>query len=179
MLGAIRQLFSSTPALQMQAYEAYAAIVGQARNPVFYQQWQVEDSVDGRFDCVVLHVCLLLERLEREEQSPEIRSFVQYLLEAFFADMDRSLREMGASDTGVGHKVKKMAQAFYGRKKAYADAMGDETRLREALARNVYREKNVPAECIASLAAYMGRNAHVLAEQDADTLMTGMIRFSS
>jgi cytochrome b pre-mRNA-processing protein 3 len=178
MIGALKQFFSSSN-MQMQAYEAYTAIVGQARNPVFYQQWQVEDSLDGRFDCIVLHLCLVLQRLEQEDATAEMRSFVQYMSEAFFADMDRSLREMGASDTGVGHKVKKMAQAFYGRKKAYGDAMGDETALREALLRNVYRDKAVPAECVASLAAYMGHNATLLQEQGADALIVGKIRFSS
>ena len=178
MLGALKQLFSSSDT-QEKAFEVYGAVVSQARHPVFYQQWQVEDSLDGRFDCVVLHLCLVLERLEAGEQTAETRQFMQYLLEAFFADMDRSLREMGASDTGVGHRVKKMAQAFYGRKKAYGDAMGDETVLREALLRNVYREKEVPAECVASLAAYMGRNFKMLQPQGIDALMLGKIQFSS
>ena len=174
MLAALKQLFSPS-LLKQQAYDAYVQIVKQARQPVFYSQWQVEDTVDGRFDVIVLHVFLLLSRLEKEGDP----SFNQYLCEAFFADMDRSLREMGASDTGVGIRVKKMAQAFYGRMKVYTESLGDETALAEALRRNVYREKSVPPEIAASMAAYMGRNIHALKQQSLDALQQGVIRFCS
>lgn len=176
MLAAFRQFFSPCD-LQERAYAAYSAIVAQARHPVFYQQWQVEDSLDGRFDCIVLHLFLVLQRLEAEAH-PDMQAYTRYLLEAFFADMDRSLREMGASDTGVGHRVKRMAQAFYGRRKAYGEAQ-DETGLREALHRNVYRERPVPGECMASLAAYMGRNRKMLAEQSTESLLQGRIPFTA
>ncbi len=178
MLAALKNLFSSSDA-QRNGYVAYTALVEQARNPVFYQQWQVEDTLDGRFDCIILHLCLILQRLEAEGERTDVQLAMRYLSEAFVADMDRSLREMGASDTGVGIRVKKMAQAFYGRKKAYSDAMGDETAMREALGKNVYRERAVPVECVASLAAYMGRNHAVLAGQSVDAIMQGRIQFSS
>ena len=208
MLAALKQLFSPS-LLKQQAYDAYVQIVKQARQPVFYSQWQVEDTVDGRFDVIVLHIFLLLSRLE-EDLPPPLRGrvgvggkpqvislvsapppiplpqggggkrqFNQYLCEAFFDDMDRSLREMGASDTGVGIRVKKMAQAFYGRMKAYTESLGDETALAEALRRNVYREKSVPPEIAASMAAYMGRNIHALKQQSLEALQHGVIRFSS
>src|ERR1700753_3197037 len=35
--------------------ELYGAIVAQARLPVFYQSYGVPDTVDGRFDLIVLH----------------------------------------------------------------------------------------------------------------------------
>ena len=164
MLSALKQYFA--PSVQ---------IVAQARQPVFYSQWQVDDTVDGRFDVIILHLFLVLSRLENDGDP----SFSQCLQEAFFADMDRSLREMGASDTGVGIRVKNMAQAFYGRMKAYREAMGDETALAEALKRNVYREKPIKAEIVASLAAYMGRNIRALQQQPLETLHKGILRFSS
>jgi cytochrome b pre-mRNA-processing protein 3 len=178
MLSALRNFFSA-PDIQQRAYEAYGLIVQQARNPVFYQQWKVDDSLDGRFDCIVVHVFLVLKRCEGETGSADTQAFMRYLAEAFFADMDRSLREMGVTDTGVGIRVKKMAQAFYGRKKAYEDALGDETALAEALRRNVYREQEVAAECPASLAAYMGRNHKQLQQQPLDAILQGRIQFSS
>jgi cytochrome b pre-mRNA-processing protein 3 len=60
-----------------------------------------------------------------------------------FKDMDRSLREMGASDVGVGPKVRRMAEVFYGRTRVYSEALqqtGEARRqaLVSALARNVY-----------------------------------------
>ena len=177
MLSALRQLFSPS-AVKQQAYEAYVQVVAQARLPVFYKEWQVEDTLDGRFDLIVLHVFLMLARCDDELEREDVQDFSRFLSEAFFADMDRSLREMGASDTGVGIRVKNMAQAFYGRVKAYRDAIGDETALADALVRNVYRERPVSAGIVASLAAYIGRNRQALQRQPIDGIMQGSITFS-
>lgn len=176
MLSALKTFFSPSP-VKYQAYDAYVKMVAQARNPVFYQQWQVDDSLDGRFDMIVAHLFLVINRCEDEGTRPEVQEFIRSLSEAFFADMDRSLREMGASDTGVGIRVKNMAQAFYGRLKAYKDAIGNETALAQALSRNVYREKPVAGEVAASLAAYMGRNYRLFQRQSVDAFMQGDIPF--
>ena len=61
----------------------------------------------------------------------------QQLLEQFFSDMDRSLREMGVGDMSIGKKVRAMAEAAFGRLAAYEHA-GDSVALKEALRRNVY-----------------------------------------
>jgi len=178
MLSAIKHYFGVGDT-QHQAYEAYVTIVAQARKPVFYQEWQVDDTLDGRFDCIVLHLCLVLQKMESEIARSDVGYFMRTMTEAFFADMDRSIREMGVGDTGIGLRVKKMAQAFYGRKKAYMDANGEEMALRDALLRNVYRQKDVPAECVASLAAYMARNYRALQGQHVDAMMQGRLVFSS
>jgi len=177
MLAALKQFFSPSAARE-QAHEIYVQIVSQARNPVFYRDWQVPDTTDGRFDVIVAHLFLVLVRCEEEIDRPDVEAFHRYLSEIFFSDMDRSLREMGASDTGVGIRVKNMAQAFYGRMKAYRDAASDETALAEALARNVYREQPVRPESVASLAAYMGRNRAALHAQTVESMMMGVINFS-
>jgi len=177
MLASLKSLFSPSAATK-QAHAAYERIVAQSRQPVFYKDWQVEDSLDGRFDMISLHLSLILMRLESELAQPDVEAFYRALTELFFADMDRSLREMGASDTGVGIRVKNMAQAFYGRKKAYQETMNDETALGEVLRRNVYRLKTVRDEAVASLAAYMGRNRAALSAQPVDALMMGVVAFS-
>jgi cytochrome b pre-mRNA-processing protein 3 len=178
MFSTLKKIFSPSP-VQQHAYDLYVKIVEQARQPIFYKEWQVEDTVDGRFDVIVLHLCLVTARLEQETKNSDIREFNRYISEAFFADMDRNLREMGASDTGVGIRIKKMAQAFYGRLKAYTDTIDDETALADALARNAYREKPVSRDAVASLAAYMGRNYRALQKYPADMLMQGNVRFSN
>jgi len=183
MLSALRQLFTPAPT-RRQAHELYAQVVAQARNPVFYSQWQVEDTVDGRFDVIILHLFLVLSRLERDRADAQVEQLSRHLSEVFFADMDRSLREMGVTDTGVSVRIKKMAQAYYGRMKAYADTVGeravpDETLLAEALRRNVYREREVEPQAVASLAAYMGRNYSALQPQSIALLQQGAVQFSN
>ena len=62
---------------------------------------------------------LVLNRLKAEYDATS--EFSQALFDAMFADLDRGLREMGATDIGVGKRVKEMAKGFYGRIKAYED----------------------------------------------------------
>ena len=116
----------SWPSRLAAARRLYAAIVAAARHPVPYASWGVPDSLDGRFDMISLHMFLALERLKGEAEA-----FSQNLVNEFFADMDRSLREIGVGDVSVGKKVRKMAEVFYGRVGAY------EINLAAGLARNM------------------------------------------
>ncbi len=120
-------------ALRSYARRLYIALVERARNPFFYTLAGVEDSLDGRFEVLVLHLYQVLSRLR--ESQPE---FCQHLSEVFFEDMDRNLREMGVSDTGVPKRMRQMSEALYGRIHAYDEAFLGTRSLEEALRRNVY-----------------------------------------
>lgn len=119
------------------ATRIYAAIVTQARRPEFYSRLQVPDTLDGRFELIALHAYLVLNRLKG--QGADAAAIAQAVFDAMFDDMDRSLREMGVGDLGVGRRVKAMAQGFYGRIAAYDKGLelGDAA-LGEAIARNLY-----------------------------------------
>ena len=84
--------------------------MAQSRQPRFYADWGVPDTVTGRFDMITLHMALMLRRLVRAGRRA---AFSQALFDLFFRDMDRS-REMGAGDLGVPKKIKKMGNVFYG-----------------------------------------------------------------
>ena len=72
-----------------------------------------------------------------------------------------------------------MAQAFYGRLKAYEHTIGNQAELVDALRRNVWREQPVDAQAVAYLADYMQRNYLSLKAQSARALMQGRIVFLS
>lgn len=146
-----------------------------ARHPVFYANWAVPDTLDGRFDMIALHTYLVLDRLKGQQPA-----FRQALVDEFFRDMDRSLRELGVGDLSVGKKVRKMAEVFYGRVAAYdaALASGGEG-LVAALARNVFpddREAAARPEA-ARLAQYLQSQRTRLAAQDATTIARGQVSF--
>ena len=89
------------------AHALYLIAVAQARQPLFYAEHGVPDSVDGRFDLIVMHVFLLLRPLSKlAEQDGDVElqaragNISQALFDTMFGDMDRSLREMGVSDIG-------------------------------------------------------------------------------
>ena len=96
-----------------------------------------------------------------------MKSVGQGLFDLMFADMDRSLREMGVSDMRVGKRVKEMARAFYGRVDAYEPAWNDAEKLQGALARNLYRGAAVTEASLAAMAHYIQTQVAALAALDA------------
>lgn len=120
------------------ASSLYGAIVAQARRPVLYTGFGVADTIDGRFEMVVLHLILVLDRLSREGADGQV--LAQRLFDEHASQMDGTLREMGVGDLSVPKRMKKMAEALYGRAKAYRDALNadDHSALAAALARNVF-----------------------------------------
>lgn len=150
----------------------YGAIVAAGRHPLPYAEWQVPDTLDGRFDMIALHLFLVLDRLKGGHGE-----FRQHLVDTFFEDMDRSLREMGVGDISVGKKVRKMAESFYGRVAAYDKAitMGGDG-LQDALARNIYPD-GATASCVASLAGYVQSARRALAGQRESDLVAGVVTF--
>lgn len=159
MLRALASIFSA-PAYQQESYALYLRIVEQARNPEFFTRYGVPDTLDGRFDMITLHMFLVTARLKKEN-TPEALELLRAVSEVFFSDMDRSLREMGSSDTGVGKRIKKMSQAFYGRLLAYQTAGSDEAKMQEALLRNLYRGDVSKQPQATQMAAYV--NARITA----------------
>lgn len=163
------------------ARRLYETAVARARTESFYSERQVPDSIDGRFELISLHVYLLLRRLKRDAGSGQ-REVAQALYDIMFADMDRSLREMGVGDLGVGKRVKKMAQALSGRIEAYDAGMAaeEEGALKEALRRNLFGTlEGVGEENLAYFAAYLRRQDGHLAAQDEADALSGALSFGA
>ena len=152
----------------------YGMIVAQARMPCFYQDYAVPDTVDGRFDVIVLHLAAVLERFAAE---PSLRDLGQGLFDHFWQDMDHNLREMGVGDLAVPKRMRSLGEAFYGRAGAYRAALAqdDPNALVEAVARNVYA--GAAGAAPERLAAYMREIVRELASQEASALAAGRLRF--
>lgn len=138
------------------AARLYGAIVKLARAPVLYRDMEIPDTLDGRFDAVILHVHLILRRLRH--LGPEGGRLGQLVFDAMFANMDVALREMGVGDLSVGKKVRRMAEAYFGRAVAYDQALvpgAEEDMLAETLVRNVYGGSPPSAAALARLADHV------------------------
>jgi cytochrome b pre-mRNA-processing protein 3 len=128
--------------------------VPQARQPDFYRDCGVPDSVDGRFELIALHAFLVLRRLKDDPADTE--DLGQALFDVMFQDMDQSLRELGAGDLGVGSRVKRMAEGLYGRISAYeAGLSGPVAELEAALRRNLFGTVTPGPEQVRAMAAYL------------------------
>ena len=133
----------------------YGAIVAQARAPVFYRQYGVPDTVNSRFDMIVLHLALVLDRTEAA--SGPARALGQAVFDLFCREMDGHFRESGVSDLKVPKEMREMGEAFYGRRSVYRTALAaaDNEALEAALMRNVYAGQEDVRAGAARLAAYV------------------------
>lgn len=127
----------------------YAGLTSQARQRIFFAEFAVADSLDGRFDMVALHAWLVFERLH----AAGLADVAHALSDAIFVGFDEALRDLGAGDMSMGRKIKQMGDAFNGRIKAYGSASG-EAELSAAILRNVYRGDQTRTREALGLARY-------------------------
>src|SRR5437016_911919 len=168
-------LFKASP-VREAAELAYRRVVEQARQPGFFLDGGVPDTVDGRFELICLHAFLYLYRLKSER--PQAAALGQRFFDTMFADFDRSLREMGTGDLSVGRHVKRMAKAFYGRIDAYERGLSEgDGVLKPALARNLFGTRQPGEPELAAVARYLRREAARLRERPLAELLAGEISF--
>lgn len=156
--------------------QVYASIVAQSRQKFFYADWDIADTVTGRFDMISLHLCLVFRRLKTSADSD--REFSQSLFDLFFQDMDHSLRELGTGDIAIPKRIQKMGELFYGLLASLSNALdaggdGNHEALRQALVRNIYGGEE--PDSVESMALYVEQLEQHLNSQETMTILTGEI----
>ena len=133
-----KRIFAPDPR-DIAAKQLYERIRDASRRPELYESGGVPDTIDGRYDMVVLHMFAVLRRLKLE--GAQVQDLKQRLTDAMFADFDDAVRQLGVADDGVAKRLKTMAEGFYGRVKAYDGALEEEKdgAFDEAVLRNVFR----------------------------------------
>lgn len=107
--------------MDRDSHALYGHVITQARRPQFYQEpCSVPDSMEGRFEVIMLHLALCEHFLAGVEDAMPLRRAVQELL---VKDMDRSLRELGIGDMSIGKQMKKVGAGLIGRLKSYESAI--------------------------------------------------------
>ena len=112
MLGLFRK--NARRALIATLYERVATA---SRQPDLYLQLGVPDNLEGRFEALCLHMVLALRGLRRLPAPAD--DVAKDLTDAFFARPRCVLSEMGVGDAAIPKRMKKLAEAFYGRAGAY------------------------------------------------------------
>lgn len=161
--------------LRAQARSLYEALARAARARAFYEALGVPDTVDGRFDLIVLHAHLTLRRLKMAGEAG--KDLGQALFDTIFESMDEALRELGVGDLSVGRKVREMTEAYYGRALAYEEALqaSDNAALEAALTRNVYRGRAPSSAAVADLARYVHALDRTLSQSTDEQVLGGAI----
>lgn len=153
-----------------KAKELYGLIVTGARQRAFYAECGVQDTPEGRFEMVTLHLFMVLERLRESDGADDRLS--RYLLEAFVTDMDDCMREMGVGDLSVGKKVKRSAAAAFARFAAYREAFASPDALAKVLS------EAMPGCDASRLAAYALGSQTVLQGIDVADIRSGSLSFA-
>ena len=126
-------------------------VIELARDPAYYADCEVADTVAGRFDLICAVLCTVMVRVE----ASEMRAESALLAELFVEDMDGQLREFGVNDVIVGKRVGRLMSVLGGRLGAYRGALvtRDREKLGAAIARNVtFREGADEAVCAQKVA---------------------------
>ena len=147
----------------------YDGVVRVARDPVWYRDGAVPDTLDGRFEAVALIVSLVLHRIERDEPRAAV-----HLTELFVDDMDAQVRQIGFGDMVVGKQIGKMMGALGGRLTAYRAPIGEDA-FRDALIRNLWRGEAPGAESLAVVERYAGDFARALAAMPTADIARGVL----
>lgn len=161
-----------------KARDLYGAVVAQARQPRLFTQLGVPDTPEGRYEAIVLHAYLLLERLKAEGEAGRLLS--QRLIETFVTDLDDAMREMGVGDLTVPKKVKKAAAGLYDRTAVYRAALAgaDPAALAAALGQ-VLRDCGGDASRADPFAAYVRAVAGRLSAMPGSELLAGRLPLAS
>ena len=149
----------------------YRAIVDRARALHWYEQGNVADTIDGRFDMIAAILSLTLLRIEGD---PAGDSLGVALAERFVDDMDPQLREIGIGDVVVGKHVGKMRSMLGGRLGAYREGLARGS-IATALLRNLYRDADPGAAAMGHVEGRLMRLNADLATTPLDALATGTL----
>lgn len=151
----------------------YGSLTAVVREPVFYRDLSVPDTVMGRFELFAVVMILYFRRTRHASKGGQ--QIAQHVVDSFFQDIDHSMRELGIGDHGVPKRMKKFASMFYGRLKAYAEALDakDASTLAQALSRNIFAAQDHASADLRALAEWMLMVDTDLLAQSDEHLLAG------
>jgi len=117
MIGKLLAQRKTKRQARQKSLHLYQLLVTHARSNYFYlPPYNVEDTVEGRFELILIHLFMVDEWLSEFDNYILLRRNLQ---ETLITDMDRSLREMGIGDMSVGKQMKHVGAALLGRLQSY------------------------------------------------------------
>lgn len=148
----------------------YRAIVAYGRDPDWYREGKVPDTLDGRFDMIAAILALVLLRLEGEGEAGRGPSVL--VTEIFIDDMDGTLRQIGVGDYVVGKHIGRMMSALGGRIAAFR---ADGRAFGPAVRRNVFHDAPPDDAAVGLVAGRLAAFAAGLDETGLPALLEGAL----
>ena len=107
----IRGLFARLTGEPARGAAMFDAAVREARNPFWFVEGGVPDTVEGRFSVLATVAALIIVRLEAVGAT----GLSVALTERFVETLDTEVREMGVGDPAVGKQVRRLVGALAAR----------------------------------------------------------------
>ena len=169
------KLFRPGP-LKQAAFATLDAVNAAAREPALFGEGRIADTFEGRFEAVTLFATLVLDRLAGQGRDAD--ALGQETFNQLFKMFDTALREVGVGDLSVGKRIRRMAEAFYGRVAAYREAFGAEgdAVLADAIASNVLSLQPADPDFAAALTTHVRASRNALIAQELSELLAGSPR---
>jgi cytochrome b pre-mRNA-processing protein 3 len=137
MLGHLFQGLTAAPARGAALFDAVTA---EARQPQWYTEGQVPDTLDGRFSVLATIAALTIVRLEQLGDAGNALSVA--LTERFIEVMEAEHRELGLGDPTLGKTVRKLVGSLGRRVELWQTESDWRDRARESVYKH---EPDAPA----------------------------------
>jgi cytochrome b pre-mRNA-processing protein 3 len=124
----------------------FEALVGEARQPHWYVEGQVPDTIDGRF--AVLATIIALATVRLEQGGDLARAAVVALAERFVEAMDAEHRQLGIGDPTVGKTVRKLVGALDRRAQLWRRTLDGDDGWGQAVSASLFRDSQPPADAL-------------------------------
>lgn len=135
MLGSLFRRLTAEPARGSPSFDA---LTRKAREPHWYVEGQVPDTLDGRFGVLATLLAIVLVRLERDGPAGDAASVA--LTERFIEVMESEHRELGLGDPTLGKTVRKLVGSLAKRVELWRVAV-NQGRWREAAHESLYKDE--------------------------------------
>ena len=131
-------LFQRLTAEHKRGEDLFTAATQEARDPHWYRQGEIPDTLDGRFAVLATLTALTLVRLESAGAEGNAASVA--LTERFIEVMESEHRELGLGDPTLGKKVRKLVGSLSRRVALWRDTTSGKGDWNEAAGQSLYRE---------------------------------------
>jgi cytochrome b pre-mRNA-processing protein 3 len=133
MLGFLFRGLTAEPARGAGLFDSVTAA---ARNPHWYIEGGVPDTLDGRFAVLATLLALTLVRLEQNGDRANRASVA--LTERFIEVMEAEHRELGLGDPSLGKKVRKLVGSLARRTELWRSATASQVGWDESTVQSLY-----------------------------------------
>jgi len=139
MLG---NLFRTLTAEPSRGAKLFAAATAEAREPHWYVEGAVPDTIDGRFAVLATILAVVIVRLEQLREEGNAASVA--LTERFIEVMESEHRQMGLGDPKLGRTVRKLVGSLSRRVALWRSATAGERDWSEAARESLYKDDPGP-----------------------------------